>query len=194
MNNKWKNILKKILEEGEDYVGTVIFVVMTILLTLQVISRYILGKSFTWTEELACIMFVWLIYLGVSGAVTKRKHLRIDALINVLPFKLKKAVLILDDVIMFFFCIGVIPAITTIINNFTKNHTVTSLMRLPKNVIYAIIPFGMALTGIRIVQDIIRLVKETEQTLGKSAPVIDTDALEAEYRARVAAANEKEAK
>lgn len=177
----WKKIGANVLAHGEDYIGTVIFVFMTILLTVQVVSRYLFNHSFTWTEELSVVMFVWLIYLGVSGAVTKRKHLRIDALINVLPFKAKKFLLTLDNVIMFLFCLGIIPAIMNIINNFADKSAVTSLLRMPKAVVYGIIPFGMVLTCIRLVQDTVRLFKEDEKTLGKSKPTIDIDALEQEY-------------
>ncbi len=177
----WKKIGANVLAHGEDYIGTVIFVFMTVLLTVQVVSRYLFNHSFTWTEELSVVMFVWLIYLGVSGAVTKRKHLRIDALINVLPFKAKKFLLILDNVIMFLFCLGIIPAIMNIINNFADKGAVTSLLRMPKVVVYGIIPFGMVLTCIRLVQDTVRLFKEDEKTLGKSKPTIDIDALEREY-------------
>lgn len=159
----WKKIGANVLAHGEDYIGTVIFVFMTVLLTVQVVSRYLFNHSFTWTEELSVVMFVWLIYLGVSGAVTKRKHLRIDALINVLPFKAKKFLLILDNVITFLFCLGIIPAIMNIINNFADKGAVTSLLRMPKAVVYGIIPFGMVLTCIRLVQDTVRLFKEDEK-------------------------------
>ena len=73
---------KKFLNEFEIYLGTIVFLVLTALLTIQVISRYVFNSAITWAEELAVIMFVWLIYLGVAGAVTNRKHLKIDALIN----------------------------------------------------------------------------------------------------------------
>ena len=86
---------KEIFNEFEIYIGTVVFVVLTVLLAIQVVSRFLLNHAFTWAEELAVIMFVWLIYLGVAGAVTNRKHLRIDALINVMPFKAKRVLLIL---------------------------------------------------------------------------------------------------
>ena len=148
------------------------------LLTVQVVSRYVFKHSFTWTEEAAVVMFVWLIYLGVAAAVTKRKHLKIDALITVLPFKGKKVLLILDNVICFGFCIGIVPPFTSIIRNQIEKNAVTSLLRWPKAVIYSIIPICMVLTCIRLVQDTIRLCKENEKELGQSKPTIDIEALE----------------
>ena len=70
--------LRTFLDNIELYLATLFFIILTIMLTLQVISRYVLQNSFTWMEEFATIMFVGMIYLGVSSAVTKRKHLRID--------------------------------------------------------------------------------------------------------------------
>ena len=190
---KEKITLKKILNEFEIYIGTVVFLALTVLLTIQVVSRYVFKHSFTWTEEAAVVMFVWLIYLGVAAAVTKRKHLKIDALITVLPFKGKKALLILDNVICFGFCIGIVPPFTSIIRNQIEKNAVTSLLRWPKAVIYSIIPICMVLTCIRLVQDTIRLCKESEKELGQSKPTIDIEALE-QQAAALKAKKEQEQK
>ena len=179
-------MLKKILNEFEIYIGTVIFLILTVLLTIQVVSRYVFHHSFTWTEEAAVVMFVWLIYLGVAAAITKRKHLRIDALITVLPFRTKKFLLILDNLICFFFCIGVVPPFTKIIQNQIDKHAVTSLLRWPKAVVYSIIPVCMVLTCIRLIQDTIRLYHESEAELGQAEPTLDITRLEAEAAARKA--------
>ena len=58
-------------------------------------------------EEFATIMFVWMIYLAISAAVTYRKHLRIDFLLDMMPFKVKKVMLIISNVIFALFtCIS----------------------------------------------------------------------------------------
>lgn len=173
------DVWKKFLNEFEIYIGTVVFLVLTVLLTIQVVSRYVFNYAITWAEELAVIMFVWLIYLGVAGAVTARKHLRIDALISAVPFKVKRVLLILDNVITFGFCAYVIFPFSQLIINLAGSGTVTSLMRLPKWGVYSIVPVCLALTCIRLIQDTIRLSKENEQELGTSKPTIDIAALEA---------------
>lgn len=170
---------KKFLNEFEIYLGTIVFLVLTALLTIQVISRYVFNSAITWAEELAVIMFVWLIYLGVAGAVTNRKHLKIDALINAVPFRVKRVLLILDNVITFGFCAFVIFPFSQLIVNLANSGTKTSLLRLPKAAIYSIVPFCLALTCIRLIQDTVKLTKENEKELGSSKPTIDIEALEA---------------
>ena len=107
---------------------------------------------------------------------------RIDALLEAVPFKVKKAMLIISDVIFMAFNVWIsyiyvdklIP---------TMGRGVTSLLRIPKKFLYAIIPVMLMVTCIRLVQNIIRLSKESPKELGASKPVIDIDALEAEARA-----------
>lgn len=95
--------LKTFLNNIELYLATLCFIVLTAMLTLQVFSRFILHHSWTWMEEFATIMFVWMIYLAISAAVTYRKHLRIDFLLDMMPFKVKKVMLIISNVIFALF-------------------------------------------------------------------------------------------
>ena len=87
---------KELLMHFETYIGLVAFVYITIVLTIQVIGRYIFGISWAWIEETAIIGYVILIYCGVSGAVTTRKNMRIDMLLSIAPFKIKKVMMILS--------------------------------------------------------------------------------------------------
>ena len=50
--------LKTFVNNFELYLATLCFIVLTVMLTLQVFSRFILGHSWTWMEEIATIMFV----------------------------------------------------------------------------------------------------------------------------------------
>lgn len=180
---KDKTTVQTIFNEFEIYAGTAVFLVLTVLLTVQVVSRYLFNHAITWAEELAVILFVWLIYLGVAGAITHRKHLRIDAVINAVPFRVKRVLLILDNLITFGFCAYVIFPFSQLILNLMSSGTVTSLLRLPKWVIYSIVPFCLMLTCVRLVQDTVKLTRENETELGASKPTIDIAALEAQAEA-----------
>lgn len=69
-NAKAKHIWHEFINRFELYIGCVLFLAMMVLLTIQVVTRY-LGHAITWTEELSCIMLVWMSYLGFAG----RDHL-----------------------------------------------------------------------------------------------------------------------
>ena len=55
-----------------------LLVLLTVLLTVQIINRYILGTSFVWLEEIARISFVWMIYFSAAGAARDDRHIRVE--------------------------------------------------------------------------------------------------------------------
>lgn len=175
--------LKIFMNNIEVYIGSVLFIIIMFLLTAQVISRYVFRHSITWTEELAVIMFVWMTYLGVSGAVTYRKHLRIDAFINVCSFKVKKILLIVSDLIFIGFNIYVIFPLLRIINSLGAGKS--AMLGIPKKFSYIIIPVMLGVSCIRIVQDIVKLVHEQEDQIGASKPALDLEACEREAKEKL---------
>lgn len=154
-----KKKLLAILNDFENYIGAALLLAMLVLLTVQVITRYLFKFAFTWTEELSTIMFVWLVYLGCSAAVLKGQHLRIDLLLNAFKGKAKKVMLILTDLITMIFCAVMVPSILNVINNLTARSAKTMLLKIPQSAVYAIIPFALVMTIIRFVQEIIVIVK-----------------------------------
>ena len=175
---------KKFLLDIDQYFSALIFVIIMILLFVQVISRYVFKHSFTWTEELGQLLFVWMTYLGVSSAVTYRKHLRIDALLNAVPFKAKKAMLIISDIIFIIFNIYLIFPFVQLIG--TIGSSKTPILGIPKAISYWLIPVILVFSCFKLVLDIIKLVHEDEKRLGTSKPTVDLDAMEQEYLAKKA--------
>jgi len=186
LNSKKNARLKLLLNNFELYAGTLCFILVTILLTVQVISRYVFNHSFTWVEEIATMMFVWMSYFGISAAITKRKHLRIDFLLELMPFKVKRAMLILCNVIFMVFCVYMTVVMLDLME-IALAGSKSPMLRIPYTIVYAIIPFNMVVSLIRLVQDTIRLTKETKENLGTTKPSIDLDACEERYRQKAAA-------
>ncbi len=59
-------------------------VAMTSLI-LQVFSRYVLGETFGWTEELALFLFTWIVLLAGSLGVREGFHVRLTLITGFLP-------------------------------------------------------------------------------------------------------------
>ena len=177
---KNESLAKKLLNHFEVYAGAGIFIIMTILLFVQVVTRYCLGHAVTWAEEVATILFVWMVYLGVAAAVLSRKHLKIDAFVEMLPFKAKKTLLIISNVIFLAFSLYIIFPMMSLVNNYAAKSATSPILKIPKALSYVVMPLCFLLTAIRLVQEIIRLSKEKEKELGVSKPIIDIAALEKE--------------
>lgn len=177
---KNESLAKKMLNHFEVYAGAGIFIIMTILLFVQVVTRYCFGHAVTWAEEVATILFVWMVYLGVAAAVLSRKHLKIDAFVEMLPFKAKKTLLIISNVIFLAFSLYIIFPMMSLVNNYAAKSAASPILKIPKALSYVVMPLCFLLTAIRLVQEIIRLSKEKEKELGVSKPIIDIAALEKE--------------
>lgn len=168
------------LNEGESYLAASIFIFMTIFLFLQAFTRYVLKYSITWTEELTLLIYVPMVYMCIAAAVYNRKHIRIDALLTIVPFKTKKFILILSNIIYLIFCFILIYFFGPIIKG--VGSSVSQILHIPQAPFYISIPVLHVLIGIRLIQDTIRLWHEKEADLGVSIPIVDLDACEREYR------------
>ena len=171
--------LKTFLDNIELYISAVLFIALTVLLFANVFCRYALKHSFAWVEEVATIAFVWMIWFAMSAAVTKRKHLRIDFILEMVPFKVKKAMLVISNLVFAAFDIYLLYIVMTIIRRLGNSQT--TLLRLPQQMVYAIIPI------VRIAQDTIKLMHENEANLGASKPAMDLDECERIYLEKKAA-------
>jgi TRAP-type C4-dicarboxylate transport system permease small subunit len=80
------NLMDKII----TYVALVAFGVMAILIILQVIFRYIIGSSLSFSEELARFLFVWSTMLGSAMCLKRRAHIGFDLLMTYMPNTVKK--------------------------------------------------------------------------------------------------------
>lgn len=59
---------------------------------LAIFSREAVNASFLWTDELARYLIVWATYFGASAAIATGSHVRMEALINMLPKRLRSGV------------------------------------------------------------------------------------------------------
>ena len=63
-----------------------ILVALAILVTfVQVVFRYGLESSLSWSEELARYVFVWIIFIGTSVATRRRQHIFVEVLVALMP-------------------------------------------------------------------------------------------------------------
>ncbi|MEO1546562.1 MAG: TRAP transporter small permease subunit, partial [Bacteroidota bacterium] len=74
-----------------------IFGLLVLDVLWQVFSRYILGKSFSFTEEFARFSLIWLSILGAAYLNAKREHLSMDFLYKKLSLNNKKKALYLIE-------------------------------------------------------------------------------------------------
>ena len=69
-----------------------ILVAMTTVVFSQVIARYVLEQSLSWSEELARFLLLWLSMLSAAYAYKIKAHFALQVVVNHFPEKLRRAV------------------------------------------------------------------------------------------------------
>ena len=93
---------------AEEFVVSVMLAALVLLLGMEVFSRFLLGKSFSWMEELCRYLFVWSSYIGVAIAVKHKEQLRILMLMDLLKIRFPKLVRVLyviSELVFTVFCL-----------------------------------------------------------------------------------------
>jgi TRAP-type transport system small permease protein len=74
---------------GEDLFLALSHGTIAVLVIAAVVFRYFIGAPLTWTEEFIVIVFTWMLFVGLASAFRQRAHIRIDALLLLLPRRLR---------------------------------------------------------------------------------------------------------
>ena len=142
-------------EHLELYICIALMSAMTVILFVQVVMRYVLQSSLSWSEELARYLFVWLIYLGISYGAKIMKHIKIDAALGIFPGKIRPWIVILGDLIFLGFALYICYSSYGLVKKQIMIGQVSPAMQMPMWILYSAPMVGFALTAFREVQTLI---------------------------------------
>lgn len=78
----------------ERWLGALALVIIAVISLGNVVTRYLTGGSFSFTEEFSVFLLVVLTFAGASVALRRNRHIRIGLLERALPAKLRQALII----------------------------------------------------------------------------------------------------
>ena len=67
-----------------ELLAAALVAVEIVVLLAGVIARYVFDRPFTWSDELAAIVFLWLAMLGAVIAFRRDEHMRMTAAVGML--------------------------------------------------------------------------------------------------------------
>ncbi len=114
---------------------------MTILVLIQVFSRYVLGSPVAFTEELVRYSLIWTGFIGAAYAFSTREHMSLTLLRDRFTGNAHKGVLVLIDALIllmavFVFTIGGFKLALSASREFS------ALLGIPRSLVYAIAPIS----------------------------------------------------
>lgn len=58
---------------------------MIVVVSMQIASRYVLSLPLVWSEEVARLLFISMVFLGAALLARRREHLAVTAFVDLLP-------------------------------------------------------------------------------------------------------------
>jgi TRAP-type transport system small permease protein len=118
----------------------VLLAVMSITIMAQVFSRFVLGSSITWSEELARLLMAYIIFIAAAVALRYQKLIAVEIVPDRLRGRSKTILTIFIQLIgIIFFFILLVQGVEMV----QKVHLQQSAaLRLPMSVFYACVPIG----------------------------------------------------
>jgi TRAP-type C4-dicarboxylate transport system permease small subunit len=147
-----------LLARAEAAVLITIVAVMTLIVFLQVVYRYVLVQPLHWSEELARYLFIWLSILGATIGLQKRGHFGLDFFYRMVPDRERRF-------LQFLIHLLIVGVILVILIQGVKLVQATVLQKSPAMGIsmgwaYACLPVGAGLITIHLLviflKDVVR--------------------------------------
>ena len=150
----------------EKYMIVSMFLVMTVIIALNVVTRFVFNFTLSWGEQLARLLLVWTSFAGISWAGMINAHMRVTALS--LAFKknpkIFEIIYLLGDIVAViygFYLSWQIFGVRILVKN--QGQVLSALPLVPKWIMYLAGVLGMAGMSIRIIQRRVGEFRGTEQ-------------------------------
>lgn len=150
---KIENAIVKILYS----VCAFLMFVMVSVVTAQVVSRYVFGNPFTWTEELARYTFVWMSMLGMAVGVKYGSHIALDILVKKLQCTPRKVLVAVNQLFILAFTVTLTYSGFKLVQLGTRQTSPS--LGLPMEWVYIVIPVSGLLMMFFVLNETARLFK-----------------------------------
>lgn len=146
-----------VLDRTLKYALTLLSVILTVSVFLQVLIRFVFKYPLPWTEEVARIAFVYCIFVGATIAVRENSHLRVDFLLVILPKRVARAAVFLGMLLVGVFLVfvtwqGVVLVLATGVQ-------MSPVMQVPFKHLYLILPVSGAIMLLYLVANMLALIR-----------------------------------
>jgi TRAP-type C4-dicarboxylate transport system permease small subunit len=146
------------MNRAAEAVCCVMALTMTLVVAAQVICRYLLGASLTWSEEASRYLLIWITFLGGSIAFKRGMHTGFDAVSRALSPGGKRAARLatLLAIVTFLVIVGLKGMELSLFNMAQRSPA----MRLPMGIVYLAIPTGCLFMLVYAVAQLADLVRK----------------------------------
>lgn len=162
-----KKLIKWLDVNFEAVLMVTFFTMMIILVTVQVILRFVFKTGFAWGEEVARILFVWMSFSSFGYLTRNSRHVRVGFLVGKIKDSIQKKVLLVCDFLFLIFSIAGLKAVVSLCIDAAKYQD--KLMSVPwnYNVLYLAGVLGFFMMVVRNIQILIWKIRNWNSDLDR---------------------------
>lgn len=152
----------------EEILIGLLLICMTLLTFSQVVLRYGFNSGWTWSLEATTYMFGALLMVGISYAMREHAHMNVDAFVNTLPRRLKRAATLLAILVCFAYIALMTWGAVELVIRLHDLGTNARDLPVKRWVLMSMLPPGFLLLGLRLGQVTLEVVRGTRDGLGNA--------------------------
>ena len=142
------------LKRWADLIGAGIFAVLFLSLVVQVVRRFVFGAPAAWTEELASIAFVWMIFWGVAFTVPLHTHVAVDLVVPYLASHARRPLYALGLAVLGGCFLWAVPGTADYLHFMMRERT--PVLDWPYGVVYSVFLAAAVMVVLRCFAAIVR--------------------------------------
>lgn len=83
-----------------EHLIAALLLALIVSVSVNVVGRAVLNNSVPWADELARMLFIWLIFIGAAAAFARYEHIAVDILVRRLPPRAAHMLYLLQHIIV----------------------------------------------------------------------------------------------
>ena len=155
--------MMKVLDKIEEWLIAIVTFVMIVLCFGNVLSRHLLKFSWSFTEELLIIMFIWCVMLATATGFKRLEHLGLPLIYDAMPVPVKKIFVVFSYTLTALLVILLGYSGYSMVKNQIEFNQTTSVLGLPEWVAGLSIPVGGLFILVRAIQMMVRQLAELKE-------------------------------
>lgn len=155
----------RIINRLEEGFIALLLGLMTIVTFTEVVARYVFSSGFSWSLELTTYLFAWLVLFGISYGVKVGAHIGIDVVVKNFNRNGRRIASMLAIILCIGYCVIMLIGSLEYVSIIYDLGIEAQDIPIPQWVPFIILPVGMALVILRLLQVAWRIVTGQQESL-----------------------------
>lgn len=160
-----KKLVRWVDVNFEAILMVVFFSMMILIVTVQVVLRFVFHSGFSWGEEVARILFVWMSFASFGYLTRNSRHVRVGFLTGKLSEKLQKIILLICDFLFLVFTAVGLKAVVVLCMGAAKYQDKLTAVPWNYNVLYLAGVLGFFMMVVRNIEVIVWKIRNWNTSL-----------------------------